>query len=230
VLGKKNLIYDISSQINNVDNNIFSKIYYDMPEDVLKAKLKYVYEHSETPEQTVDALNMVQAFDKGVAELFIKDLSDEIVVRIKRSGDLADRMKNWDRLNKLEREAVNDELHEIVTTLRRNHVGNTIVSHETNMPGILGSHRQPTPTTPRKFEYVDLDENMEVVLTTIVHENTHAFQSLKKSTLHPYLYDWAEKVYTNDGKSRLYWDAISEQEARYVGENVTKRVVSMLGL
>lgn len=71
---------------------------------------------------------------------------------------------------------------------------------------------------------------MEDTLNTIIHENTHAWQSLDKSTLHPDFVKWAKKVYTNDGTSRLYWDAITEQEARYVGKNAARKIMRALGL
>lgn len=214
--------------------NIFDKIYNDTPADILQQKLEYVYTHSATNADAIAALKRVGAFDETVAQELALDIANETVLRIRNNGgqETINKMKNWSKLSKQERTDLAYELHEYVTTIRRDHIGNTRVDIiDEPGSGHYGLHMAPGPNWSRKFEYNIGRNTPEELLTTIIHENTHALQSIDKSSIHPYFTKWGFKHYVQpEVNFDLYFDNIVEIEARYIGENAAHRVMQSLGL
>ena len=217
------------------DSWIFSNIYNGMPEEILNQKLSYVVRVAQVsgddPEAIVDALRYIKAFDEQKASVFIQDLANDIVRRINNmDSNIVERMRNWQKLNKTEREDLVLELHEIVTTERRDRVGNTIIEFDTGSQGVNGAHRVPYGDDPRLFKYRVMRDNFGDVLNTIIHENVHAFQSVGTSTINEYFVNWAKRVYSNDANSRLYWESILEKESSYIGQQTSYSILRQLGL
>lgn len=213
-------------------DSVFSRIYDDMPDYVLESKLKYVYENSATHADAVRALKQVNAFDEARATAMANDLADELVSRFATRTDLVDMAKQWKKLERNQRKYLVDQVHELVTTMRRDHVGNTvIIIDDVNvLNGANGVHWDPTSMRPRQFAYSVDAPNFAKMLDTIVHENTHAFQSLSKSSIPRPFIDWAQRYYVQPQQNyKLYFDNVIEVEARHVGGQVSSIVSRRLG-
>ena len=214
--------------------DIFSKVYNDMPYEVLNEKLKYVYEHSTSTDEAVRALKAVGAFDENVAQEMAQDIATETVRRIQNIGgqQLINRMRDWQSLSKQERETLVYNLHELVTTQRRNHAGNTLVDvFDEPGSGRYGSHLEPGTGRTREFTYNVSRDSIQDLLSTIIHENTHALQSIDKSSIHPAFVSWAKRNYVHpDVNYDLYYNNIVEIEARYVGKNAAAQVCKAIGI
>ena len=140
--------------------------------------------------------------------------------------------KQWKKLERNQRKYLVDQVHELVTTMRRDHVGNTvIIIDDVNvLNGANGVHWNPTSMSPRQFAYSVDAPNFAKMLDTIVHENTHAFQSLSKSSIPRPFIDWAQRYYVQPQQNyKLYFDNVIEVEARHVGGQVSSIVSRRLG-
>ena len=213
-------------------DSVFSKIYDDIPDYVLESKLKYVYENSASHADAIRALKQVNAFDEARATAMANDLADELVSRFATRTDLVDMAKQWRDLDRNQRKYLVDQVHELVTTIRRDHVGNTvmIIDDVNVLKGANGRHWDPTSMSPRQFAYSVDAPNFAKMLDTIVHENTHAFQSLSKSSLPRPFIDWGKKHYVQPEQDyQLYFDNVIEIEARHVGGQVSSIVSRRLG-
>lgn len=213
-------------------DSVFSRIYDNMPDYVLESKLKYVYENSATEADAVRALKQVNAFDEARATAMANDLADELVSRFATRTDLIDMAKQWKKLDRNQRKYLVDQVHELVTTMRRDHVGNTvIIIDDVNvLDGAGGIHWMPTSMSPRQFAYSVDAPTFAKMLDIIVHENTHAFQSLSKSSIPRPFIDWAQRYYVQPKQNyKLYFDNVIEVEARHVGGQVSSIVSRRLG-
>lgn len=227
-----NKVDDVTSKISN--ESLFSKVYNGMPEDILNAKLKYVHEHSTTKADAINALKKVGAFDERVAMEMAQDIAQEVANRIVYNAgqDFIEQMRRWPSLSAKERETLIYNLHEFVTTTRRNHSGNTIVEvfNDPNT-SLNGQYWFPGNGKAKKFDYNSARDSMKDVFSTIIHENTHAFQGFEKSSIHPAFVELAEKNYVQPKENyNLYFNNILEIEARYVGDNAAAKIMNMFGL
>lgn len=225
--------------VSGSNEDVFSKVYYSMSDEELYAKLKYVYENSYVGNEidraaAIRALQQVGVFDPQIASEMAKDIANEVTSRIIDNGgaDFITAMKNWPALSQNERDILAKNLHELITTVRREHTGNTIVkTFYDPLSPTGGSHLSPDPNGRwvRTFEYNIGEPTIEGVLNTIIHENTHALQTVKKSSIHPYFAEWAQThKFTPEENYTLYYDNIREIEARYVAEEATQRIMDLL--
>ena len=213
--------------LNNNLLPVFDKVYDSMPDDVIVAKLDYVYRNSGTKEQAINALLKVGVFDEVRARQLADDLANEVLVRLKSRPDLVEHALNWKNLNEAQRKQVHEGFHQIITTLRRKRAGNTVLNYGTvEKLDCYGSYCDPIGNLPRQFKYAIDRENFVDVLTTIFHENTHAFQSLGKTSIPEPFLNWADRNYVREGNA--YWDNIMEIEARYIGEKAAGRVYNRM--
>lgn len=202
---------------------IFDKIYNDMPEDVLKRKLEYIYDVKSKGGSNLDIVNamkQVGAFDEVAAKRLAQDIADETINRIKADPILVEQGKNWRILSKTEKEEFVISVHDLVTRERRKRAGNTEITFKIKNPDTYGFHAEPYGNKPREFGYnVDAYDSAADALETIIHENTHSFQSVYKSSIPEQLVDLSDKHYVSpevdyDG----YRNVLIEVEARYVAE------------
>jgi hypothetical protein len=212
---------------------IFDNIYNDMPEDVLKRKLEYIYDVERKGGSNLDIVNamkQVGAFDEVAAKRLAQDVADETINRIKADPRLVEQGKNWRILSKTEKEEFVRNVHDFVTRERRKRAGNTEIILETDNPDLLGWHAGPYGNKPREFGYnVDAYDSAADALETIIHENTHSFQSVYKSSIPKQLVDLSRKHYVSpkvdyDG----YRNVLIEVEARYVADQAVPIIARAL--
>ena len=211
--------------------DIFNKIYDDIPTDELQQKLDYVYRHSDTQEHAIYALEQVGGFDPKRGTEMASDVADIIIERFRQRPELLKQAHNWKNLQQTEREALMLDIHEIIAHTRRPRIGNTIVGFDPTLPDgrvAGGFHRSPYQFRPREFQYDPNKPTIQSVFSLIIHENTHAFQSVYKSTIPQPLLNWANRYYTNEGE--LYYHTLEELEAYFVGDAAALRIINTLGL
>ena len=211
---------------------IFDKIYNDVPDDVLKAKLQYVYMNSATKADAIEALKAVGAFDERVAMEMAQDIAQEVANRIVYNAgqDFIEQMRRWPSLSAKERETLIYQLHEFITTTRRKHVGNTIVG-VFNDPDTSLRGRYWVSGDKKGFDYNSARDSLEGLLSTLIHENIHALQDIKKSSIHPAFVKLGDENYVSSKENYyLYLNNILEIESRYVGDNAAAKIMTMFGL
>jgi len=210
--------------------SIFSKIYDDMPKEILNQKLNWLNEYIKregfSTKTAIEGLDKVGAFDIKRASKLADDLAIEITQKLAIRPDIIERSKNWRKLDSSARKQLVLELQDIITTTRRPHIGNTIVDFNPR-PGTSGSHSWNG--SQHKFRYTIETDNFADVLNTIIHENTHSFQAVYKSSIPDIFLDLADKVYTSDNPE-LYRKTLEEQEAWFIGGAASKTVLQNFGL
>lgn len=228
--GKLLVVYEQPGVRRTTD--IFDKVYDDIPDDVLQQKLDYVNSHSATHADAIKALKRVGAFDENRAFQLSVDVADEAINKIRYNNGFIDRMKRWKSLSVDERKTLALELHENITGIRRKRVGNTIIDIvDDPTSGRNGAEWDPKGVFARKFEYNIGRPTVQDLLTTIIHENTHAWQNVGKSSIHPCFIDFADRHYVQPNVNYdLYYNNVIEVEARYVGENAASRIMVALGI
>ena len=234
----KNNWLKYSDTIDNINNEslIFSKVYNDMPEEAIKAKLEYVYINSYVgdridTEAAVRALKNAGIYDEAKTIELARDLADETVRRIKNSDtDIIDRMKKYKRLNNEEKKRLAGDLHEIITTERRNHVGNTQLGYDFTTHWSSNSGKG-TYDSPFLFIYGLKGDSIEGLIGIVFHENTHALQRLGKSAIPKPFAEWNLSHYANkDDYGKLYYDNLIEVEAYAIQREAARQVMKALGL
>ena len=210
--------------------SIFSKIYDNMPKEVLEQKLdwlaKYIEREGFSVRTAIEGLDKVGAFDIKRATKLANDLAAEITQRLAIRPDIIEKSKNWENLDRSTRKQLVLELQDIITTTRRPHLGNTVVDFNPE-PGTSGSHGWNG--SRHKFRYAIETNNFAEVLNTIIHENIHSFQVAYKSSIPDVFLDLADVVYTSDDY-KLYRKTLEEQEAWFIGGSASKTVLKNFGL
>jgi hypothetical protein len=175
-------------------------------------------------------MKQVGAFDEVAAKRLAQDVADETINRIKADPRLVEQGKNWRILSKTEKEEFVRNVHDFVTRERRKRAGNTEIILETDNPDLLGWYAGPYGNKPREFGYnVDAYDSAADALETIIHENTHSFQSVYKSSIPKQLVDLSRKHYVSpkvdyDG----YRNVLIEVEARYVADQAVPIIARAL--
>ncbi|MFQ6727466.1 MAG: hypothetical protein ACLRFF_03885, partial [Alphaproteobacteria bacterium] len=225
----------VSDNINN-ESLIFSKVYNDMPEEAIMAKLKYVYTNSYVgdridTEAAVRALKSAGIYDEAKTIELARDLADEAIRRIKNSNtDIIDRMKKYKLLNDEEKKRLAGDLHEIITTERRNHVGNTQLRYDFTTHWSYNSGKG-TYDSPFVFKYGLKGDSIEGLIGIVFHENTHALQKLGKSAIPKPFAEWNLSHYADkDNYGKLYYDNLIEVEAYTIQHEAARQVMKALGL
>ena len=225
----------VSDNINN-ESLIFSKVYNDMPEEAIMAKLKYVYTNSYVgdridTEAAVRALKSAGIYDEAKTIELARDLADEAIRRIKNSNtDIIDRMKKYKLLNDEEKKRLAGDLHEIITTERRNHVGNTQLRYDFTTHWSYNSGKG-TYDSPFVFKYGLKGDSIEGLIGIVFHENTHALQRLGKSAIPKPFAEWNLSHYADkDNYGKLYYDNLIEVEAYTIHHEAARQVMKALGL
>ena len=208
---------------------IFDKVYNDMPEDVLIRKLDYIYSIEKsggTDHDIIEAMKEVGAFNESKARLLAEDIANETIRRISENPDLVQAGKNWRILSEYEKRQFVIEVHDIVTKERRTRMGNTMILFDTEYSG---AHRAPYGTNPRQFKY-NTNTTIEDMLDTIIHENTHSFQSVYSSSIPEPLVKLSQKHYVSPKQNRsAYENILIEMEAWYVAEHSAPKIARALG-
>ena len=250
-------VIDDAPNIGERNVNVFSEAYNEIPEAELKQKIDYVNAHTgkraeeikaleaagdhdkamslrlSEAEDMVNALKHVGAFNEKAAMKMSKDIATEVVYRIieNGSGDYVTAMKRWPELSIQQRENLARNLHEVVTTVRRKHDGNTDLKiFNDPLSSLKGSHTAPkSGCWERMFNYNIGRPTIDALLETIVHENTHALQSIGKSSLHPSFVKYADDHYV---PAKVYYDLyennLLEVEANFVGKQGSKTILDAL--
>lgn len=230
------LIY--SDTVDNINNEslIFSKVYNDMPEEAIMAKLEYVYINSYVgdridTEAAVRALKSAGIYDEAKTIELARDLADEAVRRIKNSNtDIIDRMKKYKLLNDEEKKRLAGDLHEIITTERRNHVGNTQLRYDFTTHWSYNSGKG-TYDSPFVFKYGLKGDSIEGLIGIVFHENIHALQTLDKSAIPKPFAEWNLSHYADkDNYGKLYYDNLIEVEAYTIQHEAARQVMRALGM
>ena len=213
---------------------IFDKVYNDVPEDVLRRKLDYVYSvkaKGGSNHDIIEAMKRVGAFDEYQAGLLAQDIANETISRISRNPNLLARGRNWQSLSKNEKKQFVAEVHDIITQERRAKAGDTIISFENEGAGKNGWHRAPYGNQGRAFNYnIEEYRTVEDALRTIIHENTHSFQSVYKSSIPAPFAQLSSQHYVRPKENfKDYQNVLIEIEARYVAEHSAPKVSKALG-
>ncbi len=213
---------------------IFDKVYNDMPEDVLRRKLDYIYSvkrNGGTDHDIIEAMKAVGAFNERQAGLLAEDIANETIRRISENADLVQMGKNWRKLSEYEKKRFVIEVHDIVTRERRARVGDTVISFDISDPDIWGLHRGPSAGMSREFSYnIENYLNASDALETIIHENTHSFQSVYKSSIPDPFVRLSKQHYVQPEQNfNDYQNVLIEIEARYVAEHSAPKIARTLG-
>ena len=218
--------------IRNVtdESTIFSKVYDNMPREILEAKMNwvnnYIEQHGPTSKNVIEALDKVGAFNIERAKQMADDIADEITRRLAVRPDIFDKAREWNKLGSEARKQLVLELQDIITTTRRPHLGNTIINTELRGAD-AGSHWFDFER--HYFDY-NLTENFKEVFNTIIHENTHSFQTMYKSSIPKEFLDFARGSYVSpETDYRLYRKTLLEQEAFFVGDRASEQVLKNFG-
>lgn len=213
---------------------IFDKVYNNMPEDVLRRKLNYIYSvkrNGGTDHDIIEAMKAVGAFNETQAGYLAEDIANETINRIKENADLVQMGKNWRILSENDKKQFVIEVHDIITRERRARVGNTVISFDNSDPDNLGWHRGPIAGMSREFSYnIENYSNASDALETIIHENIHSFQSVYKSSIPDPFVRLSEQHYVQpDQNFNDYQNVLIEVEARYVADHSVPKVIRTLG-
>lgn len=212
-------------------NDLFSRSYNDVSDEVLNTKLAYIYENSKDIRSAVNALKDSGIYDSARTSALAKDLAEETVKRIRNSNlDIINRMKRYKYMNNEERMHLAADLHEIITTERRNHIGNTLVGYDFTTEW---SWKKGHGTLDNGFEfsYGLKGDSVNDLINVIFHENTHALQELGKSALPKAVAEWNIRNYADPKNyGALYYNNLVEIEAYQIGKEAAEHVVRVLGL
>jgi len=236
-----------ASGAHHADNSVRNKVYNDNFTDAQVQELLDEIHNDSLVDGKIDLEILIPKlrdsglYDEAKAIEMADDLADEAAKKImffdeNHETKIGDRLGLYESLNETERLELASELHEIITTLRRDHTGNTQIGYDFSCSWSFNSGLGTTDN-PFVFKYgLDL-KTPEGLVGSIFHENTHTYQTLGRTALSKRVVAFNHSNYVNPdmsiamtGNKVLYEQNVIEAEAYDVAWRATQRLFDLLKL